>query len=327
MVVDTRQVVFLIPVYNDWEAVGMLLNQLDRAVAEVGQPLSVVLIDDGSTDIIPDELRCLKLSHLQSVDILTLRRNLGHQRALAVGLCHVQAAIPCRAVLVMDGDGEDSPADVPRLLAKLDEAHDRQIVFAERTRRSESWLFRVFYHVYRIVHLALTGIPVRVGNFSVIPKGLLDRLVAVSALWNHYAAAVYVSRLPFTTIPTRRATRLAAGSRMNFVSLVTHGLSAIAVFGERVGVRLLLIIGIFMVLCVVGLVVIAVLRLTTNLAIPGWATYTSGILLLMLFQLLVLMLNFVFMILQGRDQMRSLPFRDCPQFIEGSRRLVSRENG
>jgi glycosyltransferase involved in cell wall biosynthesis len=327
MVVDSRQVVFLIPVYNDWEAVGMLLGQLDQAVGGVGQPLSVVLIDDGSTDPVPGKLRLLKLSHLQFVDILTLRRNLGHQRALAVGLCHVQAAISCRAVLIMDGDGEDSPEDAPRLLAKLDEAHDRQIVFAERTRRSESWLFCICYHLYRILHLALTGIPVRVGNFSVVPAALLDRLVAVSALWNHYAAAVYVSHLPFTTIPTRRATRLAAGSRMNFVSLVTHGLSAIAVFGERVGVRLLLILGIVMGMCVVGLVVIVLLRLTTNLAIPGWATYTSGILVLMLFQLLVLLLSFVFMILQGRDQTRLLPFRDCLQFIEGSRRLVSREDG
>ncbi len=173
----------------------------------------------------------------------------------------------------------------------------------------------------------VTGVAVRVGNFSVIPAGLLSRLVAVSALWNHYAAAVYVSRLPFSTIPTRRAMRLAAGSRMNFVSLVTHGLSAIAVFGERVGVRLLVIIGIMMGMCVIGLIVIVLLRLTTSLAIPGWATYTSGILVLILFQLLVLLLTFVFMILQGRDQMRLLPFRDCLQFIEGSRRLVSREDG
>ncbi len=53
MVVDSRQVVFLIPVYNDWEAVGMLLGHLDQAVGGVGQPLSVVLIDDGSTDPVP----------------------------------------------------------------------------------------------------------------------------------------------------------------------------------------------------------------------------------------------------------------------------------
>ena len=94
---------------------------------------------------------------------------------------------------------------------------------------------------YRFVHLLLTGERVRVGNFSVIPRDLLRRLVAVSDLWNHYAAAVFHARIPYTTIPTTRGTRYAGASQMNFVALVTHGLSAMSVFGDRIGVRLLIV--------------------------------------------------------------------------------------
>ena len=100
-------------------------------------------------------------------------------------------------------------------------------------------MFRFFYHIYRVLHRALTGVSVRVGNFSILPATFLTTLVAMSELWNHYAAAVFRSKLPFTMIPVPRGTRIAGRSRMNFTALVSHGLSAISVFGDIVGVRLL----------------------------------------------------------------------------------------
>ena len=98
-----------------------------------------------------------------------------------------------------------------------------RVVFAERTKRSESFAFRFFYALYRWLHLLLTGVAVRVGNFSAMPYSLLRRLVAVSELWNHYAAAVFKSRLPYRLLPTQRANRLAGRPQMNFVALVIHG--------------------------------------------------------------------------------------------------------
>ena len=236
----------------------------------------------------------------------------------------MHAKLPCRAVVVMDGDGEDSPSDIPRLLSQMEKERCGKIVFADRTKRSETWLFRAFYMLYRLLHFVLTGVTVRVGNFSVVPYPLLTKLVAASELWNHYAASVYKNRLPFSTVPTVRANRLAAESRMNFVSLVTHGLSAISVFGDRVGVRMLTVAAILMVVSLSGLAITVVLRLTTSLAIPGWATYTSGILLIMFFQMSMLFLGFVFMILQGRDNSRFLPFRDYIDFIADTQRLYGR---
>ena len=231
-------VAILIPVFNDWAAVRMLLGDLDRALTAAGRSASVVLVDDGSTQPVPADL-IGRPTALHRVSILTLRRNLGHQRALAVGLAYVEAHLPCRALVVMDGDGEDAPADVARLLDRFEAEGEQTIVFAERTRRSESTLFRIFYAAYRAAHWGLTGIRVRVGNFSVVPFSRLSSLVVVSDLWNHYPASVFRSRLPFTTHRTARARRLVGQSKMNFLSLVIHGLDAIAVFRDRVGVRLL----------------------------------------------------------------------------------------
>jgi glycosyltransferase involved in cell wall biosynthesis len=160
-------ILILIPVFNDWEPVALLLAQLDSAVHESGLNPEVLLIDDGSTEPVSDNLRSLRFQSIASVDILTLRRNLGSQRALAVGLCYVEAQRPCRAVVVMDGDGEDAAADVPKLLQKFDEERGEKAVFARRIKRSESWWFRAGYTAYRILHPLLTGIAVRVGNFCV----------------------------------------------------------------------------------------------------------------------------------------------------------------
>jgi len=138
----------------------------------------------------------------------------------------------------------------------------------------------------------------------------LKRLVAVSELWNHYAAAVHKAKLPLTSIPTKRSQRLVGSPHMDMVSLVVHGLSAMAVFGDRIGVRLLIVFGLGMVLSVMGLFAVLAIRLITDLAIPGWATYVTGFLLVMFIQMLLIAIIFVFVILAARNAVSVIPSRD-----------------
>jgi hypothetical protein len=171
------------------------------------------------------------------------------------------------------------------------------------------------YHAYRWVHRALTGIPVRVGNFSVVPRTQLRRLVAVSELWNHYAAAVFKARLPRLLVPTTRGERLSGRSRMNFVSLVGHGLSALSVHAELIGVRMLVLTFLLtMVVCALLGTVIG-LRLWTSLAIPGWATNAAGLLVIALLQMLAFAAMFVFLVLHARSHPTFLPVRDYAFFV------------
>ena len=315
----------LIPVYNDWEAVSVLLQMLDDVMERMpAVRASVVLVDDGSTVDVSDQLRAARFRNLESLQILALRRNLGHQRAIAIALAFLADLVRPDAVVIMDGDGEDAPKDVPRLIERLIETDGKRIVFASRERRSESLVFRVFYAFYRYAHLALTAIPVRVGNFSIIPFALLDRLVAVSELWNHYAAAVFKSRLPRDTIPTERAARLAGKPQMNFVALVSHGLSALSVHAEVIGVRLLVATAI-LVAGISGLfTAVVAIRLFTQLAIPGWATTVGGLLFVVTMQAAVLAVFFVFLVLHGRSQPAFVPIRDYTYFVRSEDMLFER---
>ncbi len=245
-------VVILIPLYNDWASLRLLLVDLDGVLAHASLRARVLVVDDGSTAG-PEGGGWGPYTTLGPIEVVHLRRNLGHQRAIAVGLPYIADHIPCRAVVLMDSDGEDAPSDVPRLLARFEEEGGRKIVFAERARRSESPTFIVFYILYKWAHVALTGIGVRVGNFSVIPRRRLESLAVVSELWSHYAAAVFKSRQPFCSVPTHRATRLAGKPQMNFVRLVVHGLSAISVFSDIIGVRLLVATMVLTLLCLGGI--------------------------------------------------------------------------
>ncbi len=314
-------IVILIPLYNDWSACRLLLSALGEALEGKIDGARVLLVDDGSSQPAQGDFPGRMPGVLRRVDVLELRRNLGHQRAIAIGLSYIWEHVPCETIVLMDSDGEDDPADVPRLLAKYREASGEKIIFAERTRRSESWTFVLFYRLYKALHRLLVGMGVRVGNFSAIPRARLESLIVVSELWNHYAAAVVKSRQPFDTVPTRRADRLAGRSGMDFVRLVAHGLSAISVFGDIIGVRLLVATLVLIALTIVGLVVTLVLRLATDLPIPGWATSTFGILTVILFQAVMLSIQFSFIVLGGRQGTSFLPCRDYAYFVASFRTL------
>jgi hypothetical protein len=307
--------IFLIPVFDDWTAVGRLLSELDGEIRTLAGNARVVLVDDGSPQVPVDELSRLALPAMSGLSVLRLRRNLGHQRAIAIGLCYLHVNVPGEFVIIMDGDGQDRPADVRRLLAAASASSSPAVVFAERTRRSEGPLFFVLYRSYRILHWILTGERVRVGNFSVIPYALLPRLVSVSDLWNHYAAAVFKSRLPYTALPSARGVRYAGRSHMNVVGLVTHGLSAMAAFGDRIGVRLLGVTLLVALVLASGSLAALTLRLAGIIEIPAWAPYGIGLVVLVVFQTLAISLVFVLIILAGRDSSTFLPLRDYGFYI------------
>lgn len=311
-------ITILMPVHNDWLSALRVVEEVDAVLAAEpapgGEAVRIVLIDDGSTGDAPEALT-QPVESVVSVEVLGLRRNLGHQRAIAVGLAWVQEAAGGGRVVVMDADGEDRPEDVPRLLAAAAEHPEVGAVFAARSRRFEPLWFRVGYRVYCALHRALTGVTVRVGNFSTLSASALERIVGVSEIWSHYAAGVFLSRIPRMSVPLPRGRRFAGRSSMDFASLVSHGLSAIAVFGERVGVRLLILGGVAMgVLTVLGITVVAA-ALAGESVIPLWAAIGLGFVLLGVAQVLTVIAGGLYLILSARSQSAFLPLRDYGYFV------------
>lgn len=313
----------VMPVFDDFAAARLVCQALDAELSHVDAVSArVLLLDDGSafgsagwSPFAP--------ARLEHVEVLRLRRNLGHQRAIAVGLCHVADRGATDAVLVMDADGEDRPSDVPALIAELRRA-PQQMIFAERRKRLEGATFQLGYLAYRLLHRLLTGIPVRVGNFSLIPTTALMRLVCMAELWNHYAGAALRSRLPQRRIPLDRGSRVLGRSKMGgLIPLVMHGIAGIATFHDLVATRILVASVGFVALLGTALVAVVAVRFGTSLAIPGWATYSAGLLLVLSIQVLTIAFSLVLSLIGGRTGASFVPCRDYRLFAGALEPLVS----
>lgn len=313
---NPSNVTIVIPVLNDWEAALLLIRQIDETAVHWQGELHVLVVDDGSTQKPDATWETFSPQKLRSVSVLTLRHNLGHQRAIAVGLAHAQRRGSAGVVVVMDGDGEDDPRDILRLVT-ASQAH-AAIAFAERTHRSEGWRFQAGYRCYQMLYRLATGKSMRVGNFSAMPAACLDRLVISPDLWNHYAAAVARSRLPVTLVPTRRGRRIHGHPRMNMVGLVVHGLSSLAVFADVVGVRMLAATS---AIAALGVLITAASLLPGPLRFER-LTLVAGMLTLLALQAAVLQASMMVVLLGRRSSMPVSPLHHAEQYVSWHRTIV-----
>jgi hypothetical protein len=162
----------------------------------------------------------------------------------------------------------------------------------------------------------LTGQRIGFGNFSVLAWCSVRRLVHNPNIWNHYAASLIQSRLRIRYVPTTRGARYHGQSKMNFVSLITHGLGAIAVFGEAVFVRILLFSCALLGVSIAVSAAVVAIRLFGSIAIPGWATNVLGFALLLSFQAVMLPILVGFLLLNNRASMLSLPKDNALRLVD-----------
>ncbi|WNL45543.1 glycosyltransferase [Dyella sp. BiH032] len=286
----TASMVVVMPVYEDLEASSRLFQELAKSQ---GLGTYIVAVDDGSVRQ-PLDARSISAAGLEGV-VVKLRRNVGHQRAIAIGLCYVAEHFGEDVrVIVMDSDGEDTPESISELIKGLDSS-DIDIVVATRRSRVETLKFRAFYVVYKLLFSLLSGRRISFGNFMAAKMPAVRRLAAMQELWTHVAACVLSSKLRVGSCALDRGPRYAGRSKMNFVGLALHGFRALMVFAEdvlvRVGVACTLVAG----LSVVGALIATILK-AVGFATPGWFSLASGILLLVFLQtaaltLIVLLLS------------------------------------
>jgi len=302
--------IILIPVFNDWECLALLHDKIDAFFNHKlpNDSFRIFAVNDFSTLPAPEE-------KLQHISVIHLNRNLGHQRAIAIGLSYIAENETCDKVIVMDSDGEDVPEDIIKLIQQQ-AAEPNKVVFAQRTKRKEGLVFKLFYAVYKFLFKKLTGHPINFGNFCLLNFETVKKVVFVPEIWNHFASAVIRSKVTYTTVPIEKGLRLAGNSKMNFNSLILHGLSAISVYIETVSIRLILYSLIFLGVAITGIVAVTGIRLFTEWAIPGWATFTVLALAIMSFQALIVFLFLVFMVLSYRSNKQIIPAHEYKHFIQ-----------
>lgn len=268
----------VMPIYEDQEASTRLFRELH---AEYGDSVYVVAVDDGSVRQ-PVSIHTLEQCGLAGV-LITLKRNVGHQRAIAIGINYVAEHLSnIEHTIVMDSDGEDTPASIRTLMAPL-ASSQVDVVVAERKSRVETLRFRMFYLVYKFLFALLTGRKISFGNFMALKSNAVRRLAVMPEIWTHVASGVLTSKLRIDTIPIDRGPRYAGKSKMNFVGLVLHGFRGLMVFAEDVLVRVGIVCAFVAGMTVLAGLVAIFLKLA-GFATPGWFSVAMGILFLTFLQ-------------------------------------------
>ena len=125
----------VIPVYNEEENVEPLIQEINAAVKPLGKPYEIVVVDDGSRDATFSVLARLHLRD-SGLRVVRLKRNFGQTAAIAAGLAHSDGDV----VVLMDGDAQNDPKDIPALLAELKKGND--LVCGWRSNRRDPFLNR-----------------------------------------------------------------------------------------------------------------------------------------------------------------------------------------
>ncbi|MEQ1498638.1 MAG: glycosyltransferase [Novosphingobium sp.] len=321
---DQRLLQIVMPVFNDWESAQFLLADIEREFADEAVTIEAVLVDDGSIQAGPAAIPAGP--RISKITCLKLGCNVGHQRAIAIGLTEIASHSPTGHVAIMDSDGEDRPAELRRLYTMAQEDQTVALV-AQRAQRSESFLFRLFYRIYLGLFRYLTGQRINFGNFAILPAGMVGRIVRDQNVWNHFAAALLRSRIPIRFVPTRRGTRYVGQSKMNFVSLIAHGLGAISVFTEAVFIRILIVSAVMLALSmgVTGLALY--FKFFTAMALPNWATTVLGFAIVISFQALMMPILMAFMLLNSRAHIQPVLSRVVLDYVAERIDLTARIKG
>jgi len=238
-----KKITILIPVYNDWQSVSKLLDEININIKGLDFEFSIIVINDASTET--QSLTAENLDNLKSVRVMNMKENRGHARCIATGLKYVFDNEEFDYVIPMDGDGEDRPEEIKFLIEEANYSPDKAIV-GERIKRSENLIFKVSYSIHKLITYTFTGQSIKFGNFTCLPKSTVEKMIKDKATWSSFSGALTKVEKNIKASPSTRGIRYFGPSKMNFLNLVKHSLAIIAVFKVNVIFRAALFYAIYL---------------------------------------------------------------------------------
>ena len=217
----------LIPVYNDWQSISKLLDEINLNLSNLDYEVSVVIVNDASNHDRQDEEKTLE--NIQSIKVLNMKINQGHARCIASGLKYIYEKEDFDYVIPMDGDGEDRPEEIKEFLNKIKASSGKPLV-GERIKRSENLIFQICYQLHKLITYTFTGKSIKFGNFTCLPKLTVEKLINDKSTWNSFSGSLSKVENDLISVSSIRGTRYFGPSKMSFYNLIKHSLSIISVF-------------------------------------------------------------------------------------------------
>ncbi len=229
-----KKIIFLMPVYNDWESIVKLLAEIDTIISSIGNfKFECIVVNDFSSIKKPN---FPKPENLNQLKIINMKKNRGHARCNAAGLRYIENNETYDYVIVMDSDGEDRPIEIKDLINKIEKEPEISVV-AKRIKRSEGLIFKTLYQIHKLITFIFTGKRINFGNYSCLTKTDVKNLSHQVSLWSSFSGSLKKNILNFNEINSVRGVRYFGPSKMSLFNLAIHSFSIIAVFKYTVFVR------------------------------------------------------------------------------------------
>ena len=232
----------LIPNYNDWQSVFKLLENIDLVIAGLEEEVSVLIVNDASTEQRPEI--SLNLNNLKSIQVINMKENRGHARCNAAGLKYINEREDVDYVIPMDGDGEDRPEEIRLLIEKAKE-YPNTVITANRIKRSEGFLFKFCYLAHKYLTFVFTGQSIKFGNYTCLTKSAVDKMSKEAATWSSFSGSLSKVVKDRRSVPSIRGPRYFGPSKMSFISLLKHSLSIVAVYKFTVLIRSIIFLAVY----------------------------------------------------------------------------------
>ena len=232
------KIIILTPVYNDWKNLTRLLAKINNIFKfELKKKFDLIIVNDCSTEKF--NYKISKFKYINVSKIISLKKNVGSQRALAIGIKYINKKYKKNyKTIIIDSDGQDNPIGIKKLIKKSGE----NSVVVDRGQRKEPFWFRFFYMIYTILLKLFTAKNLKFGNFCLLNSEQLKKINDKSDLWNALPPTILNNVKKIIHITIDREKRFTGESKMNFIGLLFHAFRVFSVFRKRIFISSLIYI-------------------------------------------------------------------------------------
>ena len=261
--------IIVTPTFNDWRSLNKLLLEIDKNILGLKGSFKVLIINDAST--IEPKLNLKNIKRLRKIHIATLKKNLGSQKSICVGLKYLKKKKTKAIIVIIDSDGEDDPKQVKKII-NLAEKNPKSVIFVKRLKRRENTFFKFLYKLHLFITFLFTGKYIDFGNYCSFSSLNLKKLLSNASLWLACSAGVLKNCDSIKSHYASKKRRYFDHSKAKLSFLFKHSLNIISVFKSDVqrnslifcSILLLIFLSVKMTIFIIAIIIIIIFNITIH---------------------------------------------------------------
>ena len=269
-----NNLVILIPSYNDWDSLNVLIPKIHNVIKDLNKNISIIIINDGST--IKKKLIFKDKLCFNKIEILNLLENVQAQKAIATTLYYLKKKNYNGGIIIMDADGQDDPAKLPEIIGHS-EKNPETVLTVNRLKREDSLLFKLLYEMHLLMVYIFTFKNLRFGVYSYMHAIHLNKVLSNNDLCNAFAGSIAKNFETKNIIYVDRKKRLLGRSQNSYLNLAYYSLSILSVFKYRALIH--------------SFIVLLILFLLSDIKIFS-LIFLTGFVVLLVFNLSIFLISF-----------------------------------